>query len=270
MKGPRAAAAGFLLALAAGCVSVGPVSPPPEASRYLDTPDSLLEKVRHRRGRFRDLSGLVKITLNSPREHYSGKAVLLLQGKGSIRLEPLNFFGQPVLYIVAHKDRLQAYAPGEGNYFRGRATVHNVYQWLGIPLSPEEVVTVLWGGVRTPGGAGRLKAQWDGSVGVGGSYRLESLRGGKAVRRWWVDARTLLPVRFQAMDSLENVLLTVRYDSYRRESGVLLPVDVEVAVGPTDRTLDLRYGRVTVNQGLAPLAFHLPVPPGAHIISLDR
>ncbi|MEE8109913.1 MAG: DUF4292 domain-containing protein [bacterium] len=270
MRGAWAAALGSLLAGVAGCASMGVVPPPPEAARHLKQPVSLLEQVWERRGRFHDLRGVVEITLNSPQDRYAGKAVLLLQAKGSIRLEPLNFFGQPLIYIVAHNERLEAYDPGKGNYFRGRATARNLYQWLGIPLFPEEVVRILWGGVPPLARRHRFKADWDGSVGASGSYRLEFQERGRGARRWWVDARTFLPVRFQALDSRGKDLLTVRYKNYRRDWGIPLPVDVEVEVERSGRTLDLHYGQVKVNRGLAPLAFHLPVPRGTRIIPIDR
>lgn len=270
MRGRWAAAVGLLLAAVAGCAPVGVVPPPPDAPQRLEKPGSLLALARERRGDFQDLRGLVEITLQSPREHYTGKAVLLLQKEGSIRLEPLSFFGQPVFYLVAHGGRLEAYAPEEGNYFRGRATAQNLYQWMGIPLTPREVVSLLWGGIPAPDRGTRLRAEWDGSVGTTGAYRLESIREERVSRRWWVDARSFLPLRLQAMDGRGQVLLTARYENYHRESGVLLPGGVEVEVGPSERTLGLRYGRMTVNRGLGPLSFHLPVPQGAQIIHLDR
>ncbi|MFQ5691609.1 MAG: DUF4292 domain-containing protein [Nitrospinota bacterium] len=268
MRALFALAAGLLLA-AAGCASLGVVPPPPEAARFLQRPKSLLDRVRARRNGFRDLRGLVEITLDSPRERYAGKAVLVLQAEGSIRLEPLNFFGQPVFYLVAHKDQLEAYAPREGNLFRGRATARNLHQWMGIPLSPREVVNILWGGMPSLDAGAGLTAVWDGAVGKAGSYRLDFLSGGRVARRSWVDPRTLLPLRFQAFDARGGVLLTVRYEDYRRVSGVWLPEAVEVAVGPSERTLSLSYGRVAVNGGLGPLAFHLPVPQGTPVIPID-
>jgi outer membrane lipoprotein-sorting protein len=265
----KAFAAAFLLVFLAGCATVAVTPPPPEARRYLKDPHSLLDQVQQRRGRFHDLRGLVEISLRSPRENYSGKAVLLLKAEGAIRLEALSFFGQPILYIVAQHKRLEAFSPREGRYFRGRATAHNIYQWLGIPLFPQEVVEILWGGIPAPVRRAQLRAEWDGSQGGSGSYRLEWLRTGKVVRRLWVDPQTLLPLRFQNLGPGQSALITVGYANYRDESGILLPEDVKVEVGPSERTLDLRYGKVSVNRGLAPLAFKLPVPKGTRVFPID-
>ena len=270
MRPLRTAAAGWILAAAAGCASIAAVPPPPEAGRFLSRPDSLLERVRRARNRMRDLRGLVEITLDSGQERYVGKAVLLLRAGGSIRLEPLNFFGRPLIYIIAHNGRLQAYQPGSRKHFRGRATPENLRQWIGIPLFPKEVVDILWAEVAAPGKGAQVRAAWDGSGGGPGAYRLEVLMNGGSARRWWVDARTFLPIRFQALGPGGKAVLTVRYDAYRREADTLLPTDVSVEVGPDERTLEVHYGRVSVNRGLAPPAFHLPVPADVPVIPMGR
>ncbi len=265
----KAFAAACLLVFLAGCATVAVPPPPPEARQYLKDPHALLDQVQQRRGRFHDLRGLVEISLRSPREGYSGKAVLLLKAEGAIRLEALSFFGQPILYIVAQEERLEAFSPREGRYFRGRATAHNLYQWLGVPLFPQEVVEILWGGIPASDSQFLLRGEWDGSRGETGSYRLEWLRAGSVVRRLWVDARTLLPVRFQSLGPGQTAFITVGYANYRDESGVLLPEVVKVVVGPSERTLELRYGKVSVNGGLAPLAFKLPIPKGTRVFPID-
>jgi hypothetical protein len=269
VKPLRIAAAGWILAAAAGCASIA-VPPPPEAGRFLSRPGSLLERIRRARNRVRDLRGLVEITLDSEQERYVGKAVLILQAGGSIRLEPLNFFGRPLIYIIAHKGRLQAYQPGGRKHFRGPATPGNLRQWIGIPLSPKEVVDVLLAEVAAPGEGAQIRAAWDGSGGGPGAYRLEILMNGGAAHRWWVDARTFLPIRFQALDPGGEAIMTVRYDAYRKEADTLIPTDVSVEVGPEKRILEVHYGRVSVNRGLAPPAFRLPVPANVPVIPMGR
>ncbi len=270
MRPLRAAAVGWVLAVAAGCAYLRGVPPPPEAARFLGRPDSLLDRVHRARNRMHDLRGLVEISLNSPQERYFGKAVLLLRAGGSIRLEPLNFFGRPQIYIVAHNDRLQAYQPGSQTYFQGPATAENLHRWLGIPLSPKELVDVLWAEVAPPGDGNQLRAAWDGSGGEPGAYRLEVLRGGRPARRWWIDPRTFLPIRLQVLGPRGETVLTVRYDAYRKEADTLLPAEVSVEEGAGGRTLEIHYGRVSVNRGLAPPAFHLPIPAGIPVIPMGR
>ena len=175
-----------------------------------------------------------------------------------------------LIYIIAHNGRLQAYQPGSRKHFRGPATPENLRQWLGIPLSPKEVVNVLWAEVAASGEGAQVRAAWDGSGGGPGAYRLEVLMKGGSARRWWVDARTFLPIRFQALNPGGETILTVRYDAYRREADTLIPTDVSVEVGPEKRTLEVHYGRVSVNRGLAPPAFRLPAPANVPVIPMGR
>ncbi len=262
--------AGVLLILAAGCASLVVIPPPPEADRILKRPDRLLNRVQEEQGHLRDLRGVVEIVLNAREERYAGKAVLLLRGDGSIRLEPLNFFGQPLIYIVADNDTLSAYHPSKNQYFRGRATARNLYRWLGIPLTPREVVEVLLGSVVPRQEAGDVRVRWDGTVGQSGAYQLQITEGDRVRRQWWLDARSLVPLRFQSIAHSGGAGLEVFYSGYRTEDGLRFPASVEVEVGRGERTLEIHYRRVKLNQGLTPLAFHLPVPSGVSVIPLDR
>ena len=262
--------AGVLLILAAGCAPFRVIPPPPEADQILKRPDHLLGRVQEEQSRLRDLRGLVEIVLNAREERYTGKAVLLLRGEGSIRLEPLNFFGQPLIYIVADNDTLSAYYPSKNQYFRGRATARNLYRWLGVPLTPKELVEVLWGSVVPGLEAGDVRVRWDGTVGQLGAYQLQITEGDRVRRQWWLDARSLVPLRFQSIARSGGAGLEVLYSGYRIEGSLRFPASVEVEVGQGERTLGIHYRKVKLNQGLAPLAFHLPVPSGVSVIPLDR
>lgn len=258
------------LVVTLGYTTYGVVSPPPDADQVLGRPGRLLSQLQEGQGKLRDLKGLVDVVLNAREERYAGKAVLVLRENGSIRLEPLNFFGQPLLYIVVNKGVLSAYNPSRNEYFRGRATIENLYNWLGVPLTSKEIVEVLLGGFVPRLMDGNLHARWDGTVGNEGAYNLQVTEGSKVKRQWWFDARSLIPLRFQLVSRLRDENLKVIYSGYRKEGNLRFPSSVKVEVGRGERTLEIHYGNVKLNQNLPPLAFHLPIPSGVSIIPLGR
>lgn len=259
-----------ILIVTSGCTTYRVVSPPPGADQVLERPDRLLSRLQEEQGKLRDLKGLVDIVLNAREERYAGKAVLILRENGSIRLEPLNFFGQPLIYIVVNNGVLSAYNPSRNEYFRGRATTENLYDWLGVPLTSREIVEVLLGSFMPKLMDGNLHARWDGTMGKAGAYNLQVTEGDRVKRQWWLDARSLTPLRFQLISRLRDGDLKVIYSGYRREGDLRFPSSVQVEVGRGERTLKIRYRNVKLNQDLAPLAFHLPIPSGVSVIPLGR
>ena len=250
-----------------GCAALAPrIPPPPEASRYLSDPISLHEELTSRRRGLTDLKAWAQVEVDSPKERYSGRAILLLKAKDSLRIEPLSFFGQPALYIVSHKQHLSVYSPGEGKYLRGKATPETLYLWLGVPVEPQEIVSLLWGGLPELLPPHSLRIAYEETT---GAYRLESSVPGGPLRRWWVDARSLYPLRAEDLGPDGKTRLAVHYEDYREVGGVPLPGKVRIEAPLTHRAFGVTYRALRLNEGISDLAFHLPVPEGAEVVSID-
>jgi outer membrane lipoprotein-sorting protein len=206
------------------------------------------------------------VEVDSPRERYSGRAIVLLKAKDSLRIEPLSFFGQPALYIVSHKEHLTIYSPGEGKYLQGKATPETLYLWLGVPVGPKEIVSILWGGLPELLPPQSLRIAYEETT---GAYRLESLAPSGPLQRWWVDARTLHPLRAEGLSPDGRTQLAVQYGDYEEVGGVPLPGKVRIEVPLTHRSFGVTYRGLRLNEGISDLSFQLPVPEGAKIVSID-
>ncbi len=251
-----------------GCASLTPrIPPPPEAARYLADPLSLHEELKSRRRGLKDLKAWAQVEVDSPRERYSGRAVLLLKAEESLRIEPLSFFGQPVLYIISHNQSLTVYSPQEGKYLQGRATPENIFLWLGVPVEPGEIVSLLWGDLPKLLTSESLRIAYEERT---GAYRLESVAPGGPFGRWWVDARTLHPLRAEGLGPGGKTHLAVQYDDYREVEGIPLPGRVRIQVPSSHRAFGVTYENLRVNEGIPDLVFHLPIPEGAEVVSIDR
>ncbi|ADK85260.1 hypothetical protein Deba_1895 [Desulfarculus baarsii DSM 2075] len=64
-----------------------------------------------------------------------------------LRADVLGPFGQPVLRMIADGNKLSVLSFDENRLYLGRATRQNVAAFLGVNLSPDEVFTILGGGV---------------------------------------------------------------------------------------------------------------------------
>ncbi len=239
---------------------------PPEAPTQKKA--ALIAEVKARRGGLRDLTARVELYLKSYLEDYNGEALLLLKREASLRVEPLDFFGRPLLYLTANPERLSAYLPREGRYYRGRASPEHLKLWLGVPLELRHLVAILWADLPLIEDGAEFELRRDERDRVfelkarsRGPVRLQSLR---------LEMGSLNPVRV-LLQTGEGEELLVRYSDYFEVGGVALPGRIGVSFLREDKLLRIFYREASVklNRGLDDGLFELPAPPGVRMIPLD-
>lgn len=133
----RLAHAVCLVALGA-CVRV----PPPDLSRE---PEALLEQVRGAQARVRTVKGSARVQIGSPGGSGTVVELVIAQKPDSVRLETLDFFGNPVAVMTASGGRFAFFDAKANVYYRGDATPENVSRLLPFVIPLEELVMVLCG-----------------------------------------------------------------------------------------------------------------------------
>ncbi len=228
----------------------------------------LLSDFEARRRNLLDLTAVVEVNLKSYVENYNGEALLLLKREASLRVEPLDFFGRPLLYLAANPRRLAAYVPRQRKYYWGRPSPEHLKLWLGVPLELSHLVAILWADLPLVEKGANIKVHRDERDRVfelkaysAGSLSFESLR---------LEMESLNPVR-ALLETRDGEELLVQYSDYFRVGGVSLPGQIEVSFPREGKLLRLFYraASVKINRGLEDGLFELPVLPGVKIISLD-
>ena len=116
-RSARATVAGVFLLLAAACTPRTPVSPDLQAN-----PARLLDEVQAAQARTVRVQGTAKVKIHSPDVRGTTTAFLAAEQPARLRVELLDFFGNPVAVLIADGERF-------GYYDSKRRTWYSTRSW---------------------------------------------------------------------------------------------------------------------------------------------
>jgi outer membrane lipoprotein-sorting protein len=252
---PALVAAGVALA---SCVRV----PPPDLSA---DPQELLAQVERHQAGLRSVSGSARISVDAPGLRGRARALVAAERPGRIRMELLDFLGNPAATLVASDGRFILFDARRASWYRGEATAENLARLLPVPLSAEDLAAVLCG--AAPLLPGRAVAAGPGR----GSMRLEIAAGpleqtlevgpGAAVIRSRIGRR--------AEGRLEPVGCRISFDRLRSRGGTPFPTELKLEAEGGRSAVELDWGEdLAVNGPLPEGLFRLEPPPGARVQDL--
>jgi outer membrane lipoprotein-sorting protein len=244
-----------LLSLLAGCAKELPTFEP------ADLPASVVvEHLEKKKEELRSFRAVGSIQVKGKKQRWSGKAFFLTQLPGSLRLEVLSFFGQPVLYAASDGYEFIIWEPGQNRAYQGLAAQGTLSRLIKFPLHDREALLLLAGVVPTwhqvekklfklPDN-GRMLLQLEDS-----SSRL--------TQRVWLEGESLIATRIERRRG-GDLELEATFSDFMDIEGWFYPKNV-VMEGAKTR-VSIHYEQITINESLDHSVFQLNLPEGVEII----
>jgi hypothetical protein len=254
----RLAAAGTLVLLA-GC---HPRRPPPDLS--LD-PAALLAEVKAAQARVVSVQGRARVGVDAPGGGGGAEQYLVAERPGRVRVEAYDFFGNVVAVLAVEAGRLTLYDARERTFLRGAATPANLARLVPVPLTPEDLVTLLCGSVPLLDGSPVAAEAGDGRV-------VLTLRRGDLVQRLEVGpGAAILASRVRRVTAAGEVPagLDAELTVHRTRAGQRLPTDLAARAPQAGVELSLHWRELEVNRPVDPSLFRPAPPAGARVVDLD-
>jgi hypothetical protein len=241
--------------------------PPADLSR---DPAALLDQVRAAQARVTRVHGSARVHIESPDGSGTVTELAAAEKPDRVRLETLDFFGNPAAILVAADGRFAFLDRRDNVFYRGDASPENVSRLLPVLLPVEEIVTLLCGSaplldgrpleVGVEGGQVLLTLGL-GNLGqrlaVGDQARIEWSR----IRRWEAGPEGVPREVAPAYD--------VRFEGFRDRKGVRFPTELHLDAPSARARVDFAWrGDLEVNGRLDPALFRLEPPRGARVVDL--
>ncbi len=257
------------LIVVTGCTGLpGKAAQPPVPARVISL-EQVKEALRQRREAFQDLKASARLTLHTPDRNVTVRQIILLHKGPYLRMETLDFFGQPSAYFTSNSEGIKIYYPGEGKYFVGSASSRRFSDFLGVDVNVADLVLLLTGNLPDAGGRSSEKLSYRPQD---GTYVLSQtgIEGPFSKRLVWVEPEGLNPLMVEFYHSGSQAVLTVEYGKHRDVGGYILPTRVVITRPRHNVQIKLRYLSAQVNEGISKTSFLLPVPEGVEVIDLDE
>lgn len=237
-------------------------APPPDLS---PDPVELLAQVERTQARVDRVGGEARVRLESPRGGGTATQFVAAERPDRLRLELLDFFGNPAAVLVADGGRFSLLDLRAGVFYRGAATPQNIGRLVSLPIPAGDLVLILCGAV--PIASGRAVAVEPGD----GVLRL-TVEG--ADRRQRLDVGAGAAVVSSTTEPLPGVPLpagtySVAFDRFRDRAGRPFPGQVRVESRAAGVKLRLDWKEIEVNGVLPEGSFALAPPKGVRIVDLD-
>jgi hypothetical protein len=252
------ALAGVALLPAVGC---HPRQPPPDLS--LD-PAQLLIQVQAAQSPLDRVRGDARLRIRSSKGSGTVRQFTAAQRPDRIHLEELDFFGNPVAVLVAAGGRFSFYDARQKVLYRGAATPANLARLVPLPLSAEDLVSILLGTAPLLDGRPVSAVPDDGRL----RLRLEATG---AAQELWVGAHAAVE-KAARTDAGGAGPRSWEVEFFRREErdGALFPGSFTLRSRPGQVDVELTWTEVEVNGALDPRLFEPPAPKGARVVEVGE
>jgi len=245
---------------------VRPYQPFPD--EILESPRTLVNELRKREGLLENLKAITHLTLNTPDKNLTTKEVFILKKNLALRVETINFFGHPTMYLVSNNKELLVYFPFEGKFLRTEATRKNLYKWTGVNLNLSQIMKILSGTVPLSIDTKQMRGIYTSRE---KRYILQIYNKEEDVlEEIWIEADRFIPARSLLFSPEGEVLLDVEYHHFKKVQDYLLPFSIKVSFPKENTDIKIVYKKVYINQKLSDDIFHLFIPKKATEIILNE
>ncbi len=239
-----------------GCQTLAPPGAPLPATD--PRPAALVQALAAEREARHAIRASARVSLSNQRGGSFARQLLLVERPARMRVEVIGLVGQRVAVLATDGVRYDLYRSETGLVEHGEIHPGILHEVAGVPLTPEQAVTLLLGAPDADGssfsrGAARLfpdggiRLTWYGAGGV--AHALDFDAEGR-VRRYAVDPESPEP------------LLRVAYDDYRPVAGIPFAHRVAFDFPRADARAEVSFRSVELNPPLADDLFRLD-PPAA-------
>jgi hypothetical protein len=249
----------LLIAASAGCARR---VPPPDLS---PDPTELLAQVERTQARVERVRGEARVKVESPGGSGTVTQFLVAERPDRLRLDALDFFGNPAAALVADGGRFALLDLREGVYYEGAATPENLARLVPLPIPAADLVTLLCGGIPILRAAAASVEPGDGVLRLvlEGEDRVQRLDvgAGAAVHASTISAlagREPPPLRYDVV-----------FERFTVRAGRPFPGTLKLEAPASGVRLRLSWKEIEVNGVLPEGTFTLAPPPGARIVDLD-
>jgi outer membrane biogenesis lipoprotein LolB len=246
---------GCLLFLLIGCAKQVPTFEP------ADIPASVIvEHLKKEKAQLRSFRAVGSIQVRGEKEHWSGRAFFLSELPSSLRLEVLNFFGQPVIYAASDGHEFLIWQPGQNRAYQGLAAHGTLARLINFPLDDQEAVLLLAGVVPIWHQA-EQKLFKSADAGMLLQQLMDSSP--PMIQKIWLEGESVTTTKIERLRD-GKLELEVKFSDFMDIHGWFYPKSIVMEGAKTRVTI--RYEQIAINENLDQSVFHLTLPEGVEII----
>lgn len=226
-------------------------------------PAAVVARLAERGRALTSLSGLLALEVWRKDERVRLRQLLLVARPDRVRVDTLSPFDAPLAMMATDGKTLTIYSLENKRYEQGPATPAHLARLLRLPLTGEELTSVLSGGVPLPENA-RSSLDWDAEA---GAYVLDLVAGARR-QRIHLEPEALRMVALRTYEG-ETLVFLGRFGDYDGTGPTAVPRRMHFEVPAEGLRVDARFEDHSVNVVPPEDAFTIPPPRGIPVEPLQ-
>jgi outer membrane biogenesis lipoprotein LolB len=260
---------GILLSLMLLCLAACarlPTAPVGERSEMQSPPD-LLKQLETRASEIQSFKAKGNVSVVSPQKNYTGNALLTEYKPSRLRVDVLNFWGQPVVAFLVNQQELKLMVYPESKLYRGPANSTNLGRFIPLPVSLNDFMAILTGRIAFENyDKPVLLESKDPAV-----YYLElTSRQGNDRVKLTIDSQSLNILSAQWKNPQDQELMLAEFGEFITQGTITGPREIKMASGDQTNQVRVRYRELNYNVPSAPEAMELPISGGVQELSFPK
>jgi hypothetical protein len=243
----------FLLCLSA-CARL-PTAPVGVSPAVQSAPD-LMKQLETRADEIKSLKGKGNVSVISPQKNYTGSALLTEYKPSVLRVDVLNFWGQPVVVFLMKDQEIKLMVYPESKLYRGPANTTNLSRFIPLPVTIKDFMAILTGRVAfSQYEKPVLLESKDPNV----SYLELSAREGNDRLKLTIESQSLNITAAQWQNPQGQETMKAEFSEFISQGTITGPREIKLASGDEVNQVRIRYRDVSYNIPASPETLELPV-----------
>lgn len=260
---------GILVSLMLLCLSACarlPTAPVGERPLVQSGPD-LLNQLESRAAEIQSFKGKGNVSVVSPQKNYTGNALVAEYKPSVLRVDVLNFWGQPVVAYLMNDQEIKLMVYPESKLYRGPANSTNLGRFIPLPFSIQDFMAILTGRVAFE--------KYEKPVLIESKepnvHSLElTSRGGNDRLKLTIDAESLNITAAQWRNPQGQDIMQAEFSEFFSQGAITMPREIKLASADQANQVRIRFRDLTINVPPTPEIMELPVSGAVQELAFPR
>jgi hypothetical protein len=256
----------FLLRLSA-CARLTTTVPIAGEKPTVQSAPDLMKQLEARAGEIQSLKGKGNVSVVSPQRNYTGNALVTEVKPAVLRVDVLNFWGQPVIAFLMNAQEIKLLVYPESRLYRGPANTTNLSRFIPLPVTIQDFMALLTGRIAF--------SQYEKPVLLAGTdpnilnLQLISVKGNEQVTLG-IDSQSLNITSARWLNAQGQEIMKAEFGEFMSQGPITGPREIKLASGDQTNQVRVHFRDLTYNIPASPESLELPVASGVRELSFPQ
>ncbi len=249
----------FLLCLSA-CARL-PTAPVAGEKPTVQSAPDLVKQLETRAAEIQSLKGKGNVSVVSPQKNYTGTALITEIKPAVLRVDVLNFWGQPVIAFLMNAQEIKLLVYPESKLYRGPANSTNLSRFIPLPVTIQDFMALLTGSVAF--------SQYEKPVLLESkepnimNLQLSSTKGNDQLTLI-IDSQSLNITAAHWRNAQGQEIMQAEFGEFTSQGPITGPREIKLASGDQTNQVRVHFRELTYNVPASPESLELPVSGAVH------